>query len=420
MKTFAQRFFIAALTGQVLLASTAAQAVDFRDTTRHWANPSIDKLSDADLLSGYPDGSFKPESTITRAEFAAILSKALNLNANASGSNDFYDVPQSHWAAPAIGAVKANNVISGYPGGRFAPSQNISRTEALVTLASAADLPKPSQQEIDYYLSLYNDENKVPDWAKASVAAAIKAGIYQPQPNLQNNLNPQASASRADVAYMTDHYLLATNHVNLASVNEEQKQQLSGYVWTVPRDTKFKAMVQNTLNSEELNEGDEIQLLLPEGLPNPGSSDSLIPPGTKLVGEVREISKSGFTGKNASLDIDFDALLLPSGKRIPLQAKIATENGELSSGSTAGRLGKAAGKTAIGAAAGALLGTALGPLSGGEVGKGAIYGTAIGAGAGAVTAAASKGKALVLQPGELLEVELEKPLTLQAEASVRG
>jgi len=74
----------------------AALAANFTDTATFWAKPAIDNLASYNLISGYQDATFKPDATITRAEFAAIISKALKVSPSISGTSRFADVPSQH------------------------------------------------------------------------------------------------------------------------------------------------------------------------------------------------------------------------------------------------------------------------------------------------------------------------------------
>lgn len=97
----------------------------------HWAKASIDQATGSGLMDGYPDGSFKPEQTITRAEMASIAAK-LKASA-AAGSGSFSDTA-GHWAAASIEQAKAAGVISGYEDGTFRPEKTLTRAEAVTML----------------------------------------------------------------------------------------------------------------------------------------------------------------------------------------------------------------------------------------------------------------------------------------------
>ncbi|OAB47378.1 S-layer homology domain-containing protein [Paenibacillus antarcticus] len=98
----------------------------------HWAKGSIDQVTRMGIMKGYPNGSFKPEQTISRAEMANI---AFNLNTNnvVSGGGDFSDIT-NHWAELSISQVKAKGIIEGYEDGTFRPNQSLTRAEAVTII----------------------------------------------------------------------------------------------------------------------------------------------------------------------------------------------------------------------------------------------------------------------------------------------
>lgn len=102
--------------------------------TTHWAFNPITNLSKKGVMSGYVNSQFKPAQSVTRAEAAAMVANALNIDASTKMSH-FRDVSTSHWAVGSINAVKEAGIISGYPDGSFKPNQEMTREEiaALIT-----------------------------------------------------------------------------------------------------------------------------------------------------------------------------------------------------------------------------------------------------------------------------------------------
>ncbi len=115
-----------------------ASAANLNDISGHWAQSQIENLVSKDIIKGYPDNTFKPEKAITRAELAVIVNKAFSFT-NTTDIN-FKDVKSADWFAPEIAKAKAAGYISGYPDGTMKPNQNISRQEAAVMIAKAAKL----------------------------------------------------------------------------------------------------------------------------------------------------------------------------------------------------------------------------------------------------------------------------------------
>lgn len=115
---------------------------NFPDTRNYWAQPFIAALAERNIIRGYPDGTFRPNETVDRDEFAAMLRAAFNEPAERriSSGSDYRDVPEGYWAAPAIKEAYEAGFMSGYPGGYFRPQQPVTRVEALASLAQTLNL----------------------------------------------------------------------------------------------------------------------------------------------------------------------------------------------------------------------------------------------------------------------------------------
>jgi S-layer homology domain len=171
-------------------------AASFTDIGGHWAKTFIERLADANVIAGFPDGTFKPEQPVTRAQFAAIVRQAYNQDA-VRQYRGFSDVPTNFWATPAITKAVETGFVSGYPGGLFKPNQEIPKVQVLVSLASGLRLsPKGSADKV---LGVYQDAAEIPGYATDGVAAVTEKSIVINYPNVKF-LNPNETATRADVA----------------------------------------------------------------------------------------------------------------------------------------------------------------------------------------------------------------------------
>lgn len=103
-------------------------APGFADTPSSWYNGAINAVVKAGLMRGYPDGSFRPNDKITRAEFAQLI---MGLDKANSSVAPFADV-KAHWGEKAINQAYGNKRIIGYPDGSFRPDASITRAEAVV------------------------------------------------------------------------------------------------------------------------------------------------------------------------------------------------------------------------------------------------------------------------------------------------
>ena len=167
------------------------------DTRGHWAEKYIAILQDKGTIGGFPDGSFKPDNGITRAQFAAIATKALDLPP-AGRPAKFNDLSKKQWFYNAVSAVSEAGLVGGYPDGTFRPNDKITRTQAFVILSKALKKADADKE----VLSKYKDGKEVPTWAIPSVAKAANAGIVVNYPDAFE-IRPDDLATRAEVAALT-------------------------------------------------------------------------------------------------------------------------------------------------------------------------------------------------------------------------
>ncbi|MDY3105874.1 S-layer homology domain-containing protein [Fenollaria sp.] len=103
---------------------------NFKDLSNtRWSATAISYMNELGLIKGYPDGTFKPEKSITRAEFAAMATRFANLYGG--GLQGFVDVPYTHWANDVIAKAASAGWVSGYPDGTFKPENKITRAEVV-------------------------------------------------------------------------------------------------------------------------------------------------------------------------------------------------------------------------------------------------------------------------------------------------
>lgn len=180
----------------VTLAPVSAQAV-FSDVQGSWAQSCITELTQRGIISGYPDGSFRPNNPVTRAEYASMVGKAFPNAARVRSATNFVDVSSRYWAYNAISYASQTGFLSGYPGNVFNPGQNIPRAQVLVSLASG--LNYAPAQPVASTLGLYADASAIPGYAQTGIAAATERQLVVNYPDVRY-LNPNQLASRAEVS----------------------------------------------------------------------------------------------------------------------------------------------------------------------------------------------------------------------------
>ena len=171
--------------------------VRFSDVAGHWAQPCIENLAQRGTLGGYPDGSFRPENPVTRAEFAALVNRAFPRSASRPAIR-FQDVPSGYWAESAIQTAYRSGWMAGYPGNQFRPNQPIPRVQAIAALAGGLDY-RPNQPTDQVLQLTLDDRAAIPEYAKRNVAAAIEHQLVVNYPN-PRQLQPNRPTTRAELA----------------------------------------------------------------------------------------------------------------------------------------------------------------------------------------------------------------------------
>jgi len=333
----------------ILITPTFAQTAFSDVAANYWAKNFIIALAARDIMTGFPDGTFRPETPVTRAEFAAIIRKAFNRNPIRDAIT-FNDVPQDFWAASAIELAYKNGFLDSYQGRFFRPNQNISRLQILLALATGLDYT--NTLPVNTILPYYNDETAIPSSAAEKVAAATEKGVVVNYPDLQS-LQPNKTATRAEVAAFIYQALVKKGEVNpiaspyIVALEDAAPPQISvripaGTVLPVKYDVASKIILSP-------NEPGPIPLTLNLARNVASFNPSLlIPAGSQIVGElitVQDQKTAQFVAKE---------IVFSDGKRLPISAssKLVERTEEISQ---AQKLDQFIKNSAIGTAAAAAL-----------------------------------------------------------------
>lgn len=162
----------------VSMLALGACAAGFSDVANgKWYSEGIEYCASKGYISGYDDGTFRPDRNVTRAEMAAIMSKMMNLTAKSNVS--FSDVPSGKWFTEPIQKCIKAGLISGYGNGRFGPSDPVTREQAAVILSNAFGLGKESG------VTSFSDDLKISNWAVTSVNTMLSHGCMSGMGNRQ-------------------------------------------------------------------------------------------------------------------------------------------------------------------------------------------------------------------------------------------
>ncbi len=167
----------------------------YTDIAGHWAAGKIAEAVQQGIVSGYQDGTFKPDTQISRAEFAVMLAKALKLESEGAALG-FIDAENiGAWAKASVAQAVEAGIISGYSDGSFRPRANITRAELAVMIARAYAI-----EAVSVGSSGFADESDIADWARGAVSLVKELGIVSGKRD--NKYAPKDTATRAEAVTM--------------------------------------------------------------------------------------------------------------------------------------------------------------------------------------------------------------------------
>ena len=182
--------------------------LEFEDMKLHWAKEAVNDTGSRMIIEGDGNGSFHPDREITRAEFAAIVVRALGLKLE-SGDGSFPDVKESDWYNGAINTAYAYRLITGFEDGTFRPNDKITREQATTIIAKAMTITKLrgklASGASDSLMNSYRDAKEVANWARIGLMDTLQAGIVTGRNG--SELAPKALITRAEVAVMVQRLL---------------------------------------------------------------------------------------------------------------------------------------------------------------------------------------------------------------------
>lgn len=192
----------------VSVPAVSAPGTTFSDVKNHANQTAIEALASRGIINGMGQGTFMPNKTMTRAEFAAIVTRALGLAAK--DTKVFSDVPSSKWYAGYIGTANSSGIVNGVGNGKFNPEGTITRQEAAAMVARAAklcglDTAMDAAATRDM-LAQFGDYRSVASWAKEPMAFCYSANILD-QSDL--NIEPTKAILRCEIAQMLYNMLTA-------------------------------------------------------------------------------------------------------------------------------------------------------------------------------------------------------------------
>lgn len=251
----------------IISVLTAIPAMAFTDLPEgDGYRQSIQKLSALNLVSGYEDGTFRPDQYVTRAEFAKLTVYALGKKEMATGAaSRFWDVPAQHWASGYINYVAENGYIKGYPDGSFAPNEYIPFEQVITVLVRMLGY---TTEEVGYHWPRdYIEKGSVlgitdglyynpSDWMSRKDVALLLDRTLETDVNQQNNVKLIETAGFQVLENVT---VIATKNQDASLLSDMVKTSNGNYKYTVSAIDQYVG----TTGSIYLNKESKIQYIEP-------------------------------------------------------------------------------------------------------------------------------------------------------------
>ncbi|MHB8070539.1 MAG: substrate-binding domain-containing protein [Candidatus Cryosericum sp.] len=181
------------LTFLSIAPAAAVRAATPSDIAGRSDRAIIERVISKGFMKGYPDGTFRPEEPVTRAEFIVAIARSAGLDPVQSPAKTLKDLPTSNWAAPLAYAAIAKGWVTGYPDGTFHPTANITREETMAVVAQRMGF-EIRGMATHVVLDKVAGSDDVSQWARTAAAACVQEGM------VADVTKPTTAINRAQVA----------------------------------------------------------------------------------------------------------------------------------------------------------------------------------------------------------------------------
>lgn len=320
----------AVLTLALFVASSVPSLAFYSDMdSNHWAYKQIKQLSEQGVVIGYPDGTFKPDENVTRAEFASMAIKALGQeHTTVAQPVKFNDITKEFWAYDAIQKAIYFDLISNpEKEGKFRPEDSVSRAESLSIAVNALTTEQISEQKALYVLSkVYKDYKNIPSWFIIPAGKAEILGMVVCMPTNKDVMDSDRPATRAEVSAILYNMMEQAKLNPNAKLAEAMRKKtgdgyiiedayVQGAIGTIPSGTIIPIQVENVMGSQISATGDTF---IAKASQNYITKDRyiLIYKGTDIKGQVCDATPGRLFVRNGILNLSTDTIVTPNDQAI--------------------------------------------------------------------------------------------------------
>lgn len=291
----------------------------------HWAYKQIRDLSEQSIVIGYPDGTFKPDDNVTRAEFASMAIKALGQeHANVVQPIKFIDIDETYWAYDAIEkAVYFDLISNDKDSENFRPEDPVSRAEAISIAVNSLTTEQISPQKAhDVLEKKYKDINEIPEWFIVAAGKAEILDMIASTPERANYMDTNRPATRAEVTAILNNMMIQAKLNPNAKLAEAMRKKtgegyvvpnayVQGSVGTIPQGSLVPIKVNKGFSSQTSVKGEEFTA---EADCNFITRDKyiLIYKGTQFKGVLQNVQPGKWFRQNGILTLSTNTVTTPA------------------------------------------------------------------------------------------------------------
>ena len=250
-----------------------AYSMQFSDIPHgYWAYKQIDKLTNEGIISGVSQDLFMPEQYVTRAQYAAMVIKALKQeNMQIKEMYSFDDIDAKNWAWPFVLRALNLDILKPCSDSNFCPNDYITRSEVitfLVNLLKTEDITK--KEAITALQNAYTDFDDIPDWFKPTAGKAEVINVIAKPPERANYLDYDKYVTRAQMAVFLANMEREIENYEKEKIKKETSPKIAegiiienviqnGDVVTLPRQTVLPVMILGQISSKDTIPGQMFQ-----------------------------------------------------------------------------------------------------------------------------------------------------------------
>ena len=327
--------------GILFMLNNPAQAFYTDMNENHWAYQSIKFLTEVGVVVGYPDGTYKPDIPVTRAEFASMAIKALG-HEDASVTQDihFSDVDKSFWAYDIIRKAVYFDLIPDAEGQRFRPYESVTRAEAITIAVNALTTQQISEQRAQEIIEKsYEDYTQMPAWFLIAAGKAQLLDLIIVMPGNEGKLEADRPANRAEVAAILYKMMQeAKLNPNAKLAESMQKRTAEGYILDnvrvqgsigiIPAGSIFPIQMETVVGSQISNVTDIYTAKAPKNIVTKDKY-LLISQGSDLKGQVKHVQRGKLFRQNGEVIIKNELLVTPNDQAVMLYGVATIDPGKI-------------------------------------------------------------------------------------------